>query len=107
MGVGSVELGINDSQFRIPHSPFTLSIDGREAPISNHNLSARRNIANLPRDRDYVGTLGALAYALLDLRAHAYLEPLCAALAEYPEHFAADGSFGCEPVPKLMERLVV
>jgi hypothetical protein len=27
---------------------------------------------------------------------------LCAALAEYPERFAADGSFCCEPVPRLM-----
>jgi hypothetical protein len=58
--------------------------------------------ARLPRDRDYLGTLGALAHAVIDLGAKAYVDVLYAALAEYPEHFAADGSFCCEPVPRLM-----
>jgi hypothetical protein len=63
---------------------------------------APERIALLPRDRDYLGTLGALANAVVDLRAEAYVEVLYGALAEYPEHFAADVSFGCEPVPRLM-----
>ena len=63
---------------------------------------APERIARLPRDRDYLGTLGALAHAVIDLGAKAYVDVLYAALAEYPGRFAADGSFCCEPVPRLM-----
>jgi hypothetical protein len=63
---------------------------------------ASERIGRLPRDRDYLGTLGALAHAVIALRANAYVDVLYGALAEYPEHFAADGSFCCEPVPRLM-----
>jgi DNA-binding winged helix-turn-helix (wHTH) protein len=63
---------------------------------------APERIGLLPRDRDYLGTLGALVHAVVDLRAEAYFEVLHGALAEYPEHFAADLSFGWEPVPRLM-----
>jgi hypothetical protein len=59
-------------------------------------------IASLPRDRDYLGTLGALAHAVIELRANEYIEVLYRLLAEFPEHFAADSSFCCEPVPQLM-----
>jgi hypothetical protein len=63
---------------------------------------APERIRLLPRDRDYLGTLGALAHAVAELRAEAYFEALRGALAEYPEHFAADISFGCEPTSRLM-----
>jgi DNA-binding winged helix-turn-helix (wHTH) protein len=63
---------------------------------------APERIASLPRDRDYLGTLGALVHAVIDLHANAYVEALYGLLAEYPEHFAADGSFACEPLPQLM-----
>jgi DNA-binding winged helix-turn-helix (wHTH) protein len=63
---------------------------------------APERIARLPRDRDYLGTLAALTHAVIDLRAEAYVEALFSALAEYPEHFSADISFYCEPVPRLM-----
>ena len=63
---------------------------------------APEQIARLPRDRDYLGTLGALAHAVIELRAEPYFAVLYGALAEYPEHFAADVSFCCEPVPRLM-----
>jgi DNA-binding winged helix-turn-helix (wHTH) protein len=63
---------------------------------------APAHLANIARDRDYLGTLGALAHAAIDLHANAYVETLYALLGEYPEHFVADGSFCCEPVPRLM-----
>jgi DNA-binding winged helix-turn-helix (wHTH) protein len=63
---------------------------------------APERMAHLPRDRDYLGTLAALTHAVIELRAEAYVDVLFAALAEYPEHFSADVSFCCEPVPRLM-----
>lgn len=62
-------------------------------------------LKHLPRDRDYLGTLGALVHAVLELGADAYVGPLYERLAEYPHHFAADGTFGCEAVADLMHRL--
>jgi hypothetical protein len=46
---------------------------------------APEHIARLPRDRDYLGTLAALAHAVVDLQAEAYYDVLYGALAEYPE----------------------
>jgi hypothetical protein len=63
-------------------------------------------LANLPRDRDYLGTLGALVHAVLALEAHEYLEPLSVQLSEYPTSFAANISFVCEgSIPELMGQL--
>ena len=54
------------------------------------------NLALLPCDRDYLGTLGALARAALGLEARDYLEALVPLLSRYTEHFAANVSFWCE-----------
>jgi tetratricopeptide (TPR) repeat protein len=53
-------------------------------------------LTKLPCDRDYLGSLGALARAALAVRALDYVEVLYALLAPYPEHFAAHASFLCE-----------
>jgi eukaryotic-like serine/threonine-protein kinase len=50
----------------------------------------------LPRDRDYLGTLGSLVHAVIELAELAYLAPLHALLGEYPGAFCAHFSFLCE-----------
>jgi len=57
---------------------------------------APARLCALPCDRDYLGTLGALARAALALQAAAYFEPLYASLAPYPRCFAAHVAFVCE-----------
>jgi hypothetical protein len=59
----------------------------------------------LSRDRDYLGTLAALAHAVIDLRAYEYVAGLYDLLAEYSERFVADASFCCEPVAQVMALL--
>jgi tetratricopeptide (TPR) repeat protein len=54
------------------------------------------DLAKLPCDRDYLGTLGALARVALQLQALDYAEALFALLAPYPQHFAVSISFFCE-----------
>jgi DNA-binding winged helix-turn-helix (wHTH) protein len=60
----------------------------------------------LPRDRDYLGTLGALARAVLTLRARDYAEAIYPLLSPYSEYFAAHVGFFCEgSVSELLGRL--
>ncbi|HMJ12510.1 MAG TPA: AAA family ATPase [Polyangiaceae bacterium] len=54
------------------------------------------HLCKLPCDRDYLGTLGALASAAVMLDARAHAEALQALLAPYPEQFAMHVSFYCE-----------
>jgi eukaryotic-like serine/threonine-protein kinase len=60
-----------------------------------HRVAAA-DLAALPCDRDYLGTLGALTRAALALRDQAYMEALYALLSPYPQLFAAHISFFCE-----------
>ncbi len=53
-------------------------------------------LAQLPRDRDHLGTLGALARAAISLRAREYIEAIYPLLAPYPNHFAVNVSLFCE-----------
>ena len=60
----------------------------------------------LPCDRDYLGTLGALARAVLTLRALDHAETLYTLLTPYRDYFAAHVSFYCEgSVLELLGRL--
>lgn len=59
-------------------------------------LVAPDDLQRLPRDRDYLGTLGAIAGAVLELGAQSYVAPLYELLSEYPDHFAAHITFYCE-----------
>jgi hypothetical protein len=63
---------------------------------------APRDLARLPCDRDYLGTLGSLARAVCELAANDYAEALYPLLAVYPEHFAAHFSFLCEGAVSLL-----
>jgi hypothetical protein len=53
-------------------------------------------LAHLPCDRDYLGTLGALAHASVELRAHDYAAALYDLLEPYNSLFAAHIAFYCE-----------
>jgi DNA-binding winged helix-turn-helix (wHTH) protein len=53
-------------------------------------------LAQLPCDRDYLGTLGALARAALALDARDYLEALVPLLQPYADRFAVNIAFYCE-----------
>lgn len=67
-----------------------------EARAALEHVPAAR-LERLPCDRDYLGTLGALARGALDLNAPDYIEALYALLAPYPQqHFAVNTSFYCE-----------
>ncbi len=67
---------------------------------------APHRLAFLPCDRDYLGTLGALARAALTLRVLDYAEALYPLLAPYPTYFAAHVGFFCEgSVSELLGRL--
>jgi hypothetical protein len=66
-----------------------------DALRSLHAVAPER-LAALPCDRDYLGTVGALARAALTLKAEAYFEPLYASMAAYPQCFAAHVAFVCE-----------
>jgi tetratricopeptide (TPR) repeat protein len=67
----------------------------REARSLLHTVPAEQ-LALLPCDRDYLGTLGALTRAALGLEAHEYLEALVPLLSRYTEQFAVNISFWCE-----------
>jgi hypothetical protein len=54
------------------------------------------SLARLPCDRDYLGTLGVLARAVLLIDAPDYAEALYDLLAPFPDRFAAHVSFHCE-----------
>jgi hypothetical protein len=67
---------------------------------------APAQLAALPRDRDYLGTLGALARVALVLGARDYCEALYPLLVPYEDHFAVHVSFVCEgPVGQLCGEL--
>jgi hypothetical protein len=53
-------------------------------------------LRDLPRDRDYLGTLGAVVQAVLELGAADYVAPLYELLEVDTERFAAHVSFVCE-----------
>jgi DNA-binding winged helix-turn-helix (wHTH) protein len=53
-------------------------------------------LTHLGCDREYLGTLGALARAALTLEAHDYARVLYELLSPYPEHFAVNLAFLCE-----------
>ena len=59
-------------------------------------------LEKLPRDSQYLGTLGHLVRAACSLRAEAYLDVLDRLLAPFDSYFAAHASFFCEgSVPQL------
>ncbi len=63
-------------------------------------------LAFMPCDRDYLGTLGALARVAITLRELEYAEALYPLLAPYPTYFAAHVGFFCEgSVSELLGRL--
>ncbi len=67
---------------------------------------APHRLAFLPCDRDYLGTLGALARVALTLRDLDYADAIYPLLAPYPMHFAAHVGFFCEgSVSELLGRL--
>jgi hypothetical protein len=74
-----------------------LSASGHaaQARAALHRIPASR-LAALPCDRDYLGTLGALARAAIDLNELEYVEAIYALLAPYPEQFAVNVTFLCE-----------
>jgi hypothetical protein len=66
-----------------------------EALAQLHAVTPQR-LRDLPRDRDYLGTLGALVHAVLELGANEYVAPLYDLLAVDSDRFAAHVSFLCE-----------
>jgi hypothetical protein len=68
----------------------------RDDALRSLHAVAPERLAALPCDRDYLGTVGALARAALTLKADAYFEPLYASMAAYPQCFAAHVAFVCE-----------
>jgi hypothetical protein len=64
------------------------------------------NIARLPRDRDYLGTLGALTRVCAALGEAAYYAPLYAALAAAPGRFAVHLSGRCEGAVEQLQGLL-
>jgi hypothetical protein len=66
-----------------------------EALAQLHAVTPER-LRDLPRDRDYLGTLGALVHGVLELGAKEYVAPLYELLAADSDRFAAHVSFLCE-----------
>jgi DNA-binding winged helix-turn-helix (wHTH) protein len=66
-----------------------------EAVTQLHTVLPER-LRDLPRDRDYLGTLGAVVNAVLELDATNYFAPLYELLAVDTDRFAAHVSFVCE-----------
>jgi tetratricopeptide (TPR) repeat protein len=71
------------------------------AGLSNEALAALRTVpaadlARLPCDTDYLGTLGHVTRAALRLGAREYYETLYSLLSRYPEHYSGGVSFFCE-----------
>lgn len=63
-------------------------------------------LADLPHDREYLGTLGALARAATVLRARDYITALQPLLARYPTRFAVNSTFFSEGrISDLLESL--
>lgn len=74
----------------------------------NLRAVAPAELARLPCDTHYLGTLGHLARAALALGALDYVRALHPLLARYPQHFAGHISFHCEgAVPHLLGLLAL
>jgi hypothetical protein len=69
--------------------------DRREAHIALSMLPATE-LARLPCDRDYLGTLGSLVHAAIFVGALDYMDVLYELLAPYENHFAAHVAFSCQ-----------
>lgn len=66
-------------------------------------LVPARRLSQLPCSREYLGTIGALARAALELDAADYLSEAYTLLSVFPDYFAVNVSFYCEgPVPLLL-----
>lgn len=84
--------------------PSLWSLKLRGLHASGHTAQARigllqvpaSRLAALPCDRDYLGTLGALAKVAIDLELLEYVAAIHELLAPYPEYFAVNVSFLCE-----------
>ncbi|HTU57933.1 MAG TPA: AAA family ATPase [Polyangiales bacterium] len=85
-----------------PPNIWALKI--RTLSAAGYTSEARRQLAEvpamqlaaLPCDRDYLGTLGALTRSALALDARDYLEALTPLLAPYADLFATNIAFYCE-----------
>jgi hypothetical protein len=67
-----------------------------EAAHASLRAVAPADLAKLPCDRDYLGTLGHLARAALQLGAQEYVKSLYSLLLPYPERFSIHVSFLAE-----------
>jgi hypothetical protein len=74
---------------------WSMKLRAAQARAALHRVPASR-LAALPCDRDYLGTLGALARAAIDLNELEYVEAIYALFAPYPEQFAVNVTFVCE-----------
>jgi DNA-binding winged helix-turn-helix (wHTH) protein len=64
------------------------------------------DLARLPCDADYLGTLGHLGRAAVELRLLDHAQSLLALLGSHPDHYAGQVSFLCEgSVPQLLGML--
>jgi DNA-binding winged helix-turn-helix (wHTH) protein len=66
---------------------------------------APKELASLPFDRQYLGTLGHLAHAAAQLEELDYAEALIPLLARFPDHFAIHFTFLSDAVPELLALL--
>lgn len=84
--------------------PSVWSMKARLLAAAGHHRDAKRELGRvapaqltvLPRDRDYLGTLGSLARVALSLGARDYCEALYSLLVRYENYFAVHVSFLCE-----------
>jgi DNA-binding winged helix-turn-helix (wHTH) protein len=78
----------------------------RDEALSALTRLSPADLAHLPCDRDYLGTLGNLARAVVELQAHDYAETLNTLLVPYPRRFAVNASFLSEgAIPQLRAML--
>jgi DNA-binding winged helix-turn-helix (wHTH) protein len=104
------ELEVDPSE---PPSLWALKVRGlARAGLVDHARAALRRVApsalaELPCDSQYLGTLGHLTRAVLELGVTEYLEALRALLERYPTYFSAQLSFVCEgSMPALLGRVL-
>jgi DNA-binding winged helix-turn-helix (wHTH) protein/tetratricopeptide (TPR) repeat protein len=77
----------------------------REEALAALSALTPNDLAKLPCDSQYLGTLGHLAHAALQLGALDYAAALYPLLARFPKHFAAHYAFLSDAVPQLLSRL--
>jgi DNA-binding winged helix-turn-helix (wHTH) protein len=75
-----------------------------EARAVLQNVAARE-LAELPLDAQYLGTLGHLAVAACELEEHAYAAALHPLLSRFGQHYTAHFTFLSEPVSQVLSRL--